>query len=228
MCFSENVSFAASGVLLAGGAFATAKAWRISKRYLPVAAMPLFAGLQQFTEGHVWAGITTEDSVMVLRAALAFMFVTWLVWPAWIPFSVYVLEPDDSPRRPVFLLLTVIGVAFGLLLYVPHLINPAWIVVSVVRNSLAYEGTMFLDYLIPRWMTYAIYLSLIIVPPLLSRYLHIRWFAASIIVVLIADVLFFRYAYISFFCFLAGVATLHLIYIILGNRCARECPILFA
>ena len=33
---------------------------------------------------------------------------------------------------------------------------------------------------------------------------------------------------ISFFCLLAGLATLHLVYIILTNKCARECPELFA
>ena len=36
-----------------------------------------------------------------------------------------------------------------------------------------------------------------------------------------------RYAYISFFCLLAGLATLHLVWIILTNRCAVECPELF-
>ena len=42
------------------------------------------------------------------------------------------------------------------------------------------------------------------------------------------DIAFLQYAYISFFCLLAGLATLHLVYIILTNKCARECPELFA
>lgn len=37
-----------------------------------------------------------------------------------------------------------------------------------------------------------------------------------------------RYAHISFCCLLAGLGTLHLIYIIARNKCARECPVLFA
>jgi hypothetical protein len=45
MCLSESVSFAASGVLLVGGGYATQKAWTINKRYMPVAIMPIFAGL---------------------------------------------------------------------------------------------------------------------------------------------------------------------------------------
>jgi hypothetical protein len=85
---------------------------------------------------------------------------------------------------------------------------------------------MILDYLMPRWLTYVIYLFLIIAPPLLSRYLHMRWFAATIVLVVAVDILFLRYAYISFFCLLAGLGTLHLIHIILRNKCARECPVL--
>jgi hypothetical protein len=77
-------------------------------------------------------------------------------------------------------------------------------------------------------MTYVIYLALIIVPPAISTYLHMRWFALTIVAVVFVDFLFLRYAYISFFCLLAGLSTLHLIYIILRNKCARECPMLFA
>lgn len=228
MCLSQTVSFAAGGFLVIAGGFAVSKASQINRRYVPVSMLPLLAGMQQFTEGHVWWGVNNGDALAVLWGALAFIFFTWLVWPAWIPFSVYALEPDDSPRKPALLAFSVAGAVFGLVLYVPHLINPEWISVAVNRNSLAYEGTMFLDYLIPRSATYAIYLLLIILPPLISRYLHMRWFGGTIIAVLILDVLFFRYAYISFFCLLAGLATMHLIYIVLRNKCARECPVLFA
>jgi hypothetical protein len=86
---------------------------------------------------------------------------------------------------------------------------------------------MFLDYLIPRWLTYLIYLSLIITPPMISSYLHIRLFGLTLIAVLAVVYAFLIYAYISFFCFLAGLATLHLIYIILKNKCCRERPELF-
>jgi len=62
----------------------------------------------------------------------------------------------------------------------------------------------------------------------MSRYVHMRWFGVTLIAVIVVDILFLRYAYISFFCLLAGLGTLHLIYIILRNKCARECPMLFA
>ena len=228
MCLSQTVSFAASVFLVGGGVFATYKATKINKRYIPAALMPLFAGLQQFMEGNVWLGVNTGDPFTVLWGALGFIFFTWFMWPVWIPFTVYVLEPDDSKRKRLFGIFTLIGLALGVALFVPHLVNPEWIDVTVNQDSLAYEGTMLLDYMMPREATYAIYLFLIIVPPLMSRYLHMRWFGVTIIAVVVVDLLFLRYAYISFFCLLAGLGTLHLIYIILRNKCARECPMLFA
>lgn len=228
MCLSAPVSFTASGFLVLGGAFACWKAWNINKRYLPVALMPVFAGVQQFLEGHVWVGMNTGDPFMVLWGALGFIFFTWFMWPIWIPFSVYLLEPPDSPRKFLFLIFTLIGVVFGLALYVPHLLNPDWINVTINQDSLAYEGTMLLDYMMPRELTYLIYMFLITVPPLMSRYLHVKYFGLTIIAVVTVDILLLRYAYISFFCLLAGLGTLHLIYIIMRNKCARECPMLFA
>ena len=76
MCLSQSVSFAASGFLLVGGAFAVTKAWQINRRYLPVALMPVFAGLQQFMEGNVWLGVNAGDPVATLLGALGFIFFT--------------------------------------------------------------------------------------------------------------------------------------------------------
>jgi hypothetical protein len=86
---------------------------------------------------------------------------------------------------------------------------------------------MFLDYLIPRSATYLIYVFLIIAPTMISTYLHIRLFGLTLIVILGVVYAFLTYAYISFFCFLAGLGTIHLIYVIVWNKCCRECPELF-
>ncbi len=141
MCFSESVSFAAAGVLVAGGAFASWKAWKINKRYLPIAFMPVMAGIQQFMEGHVWMGLNVSDPNMVWWGAMGFIFFSWFMWPVWIPFGTYMLEPPESRRKKIFLYFALAGTALGLILYVPHLLNPDWVSVSVNENSLAYEGT---------------------------------------------------------------------------------------
>lgn len=228
MCLSASVSFSASSFLVASGAFAVWKAWNINRRYLPIALMPLFAGVQQFLEGNVWVGMNTSDPFTVLWGALGFIFFTWFMWPIWIPFSVYVLEPPDSPRKTLLLIFALVSTVFGIVLYVPHLLNLDWISVTINRSSLVYEGTMLLDYVMPRWGTNVVYLLLMIVPLLMSRYLHVKFFGLTLIAVIAVDFLLLNYAYISFFCLLAALGTLHLIYIILRNKCSRECPVLFA
>ena len=87
---------------------------------------------------------------------------------------------------------------------------------------------MFLDYLIPRWLTYSIYIFLLITPTMISTYKHIRLFGLTLIAIVTVVYLFLTYAYISFFCFLAAIGTIHLIYIITWNKCCRECPEIFA
>lgn len=225
---SASVSFTASVFLVVGGSAISVIAWRKNLRYLPIALMPLFAGLQQFMEGNVWLGMTGSDPFTVVWGAMGFMFFTWFMWPVWIPFSVFVLEPAGSRRKPLFLAFSLIGLLFGLLLYVPHGLSSDMIVVEINNASLAYEKSMWLDFMMPRWLTNTIYVALIIIPPALSRYRHVRHFAITLVAVVVVDFALLQYAYISFFCLLAGLATLHLVYIILTNKCAQECPELFA
>ena len=75
----------------------------------------------------------------------------------------------------------------------------------------------------PRTLTAVTYGLLIIVPPAMSHYLHLRHFALTLAAVVVIDMTLLTYAYISFFCLLAGLATLHLVSIILTKKCAREC-----
>ena len=112
MCFSEPVSFAVGGILIVGGAFAGWKAFKINKRYFPVSQLPTLAGLQQITEGHVWMGVNNGDLSMTWWAAMGFIFFSWLIWPLWIPFSIYFLEPQGSPRKLPLLGFALAGLDF--------------------------------------------------------------------------------------------------------------------
>ena len=71
-------------------------------------------------------------------------------------------------------------------------------------------------------------MALLVVPAMLTSYRHIHFFGLTIMAVLVIVYLFLLYAYISFFCFLAGVGTQHLIYIILRDKCNLACSVLFS
>ena len=76
MCMSAEVSFAASLFLVGGGTAISITAWQRNRRYLPIALMPVFAGMQQFMEGNVWLGMNGNDPFTVLLGAMGFIFFT--------------------------------------------------------------------------------------------------------------------------------------------------------
>ncbi len=91
---STQVSFAASVFLVSGGtAITIVAAWK-NWRYVPMALMPLFAGLPQFMEGNAWLGMTGDHPFQVLWGALGYNFFTWVMWPIWVAFAMYLIEPD--------------------------------------------------------------------------------------------------------------------------------------
>lgn len=103
MCFSEEASFIAAGVLTtaAAGCFSKVKG---DKSLYPLAAIPLFFAMQQFSEGVQWlwvkniAGTLTLDTL----ARQLFLFIATVLWPVWIPFSF--LCAEKVPERKKILL----------------------------------------------------------------------------------------------------------------------------
>lgn len=87
MCFSAEASFAAAAVLVPAGAITVHGAYRTNGKYLAIAALPLFFGLQQLFEGLVWTGNALSSDSMVERYSMAYMFFSWLAWPVWVPFA---------------------------------------------------------------------------------------------------------------------------------------------
>jgi hypothetical protein len=98
MCFSAAASFAASGVLGAIGT-ATVRA-APSRRFVPLAAIPLLFAAQQACEGALWLVLEREPfHVGGTPLARAFLFFALFVWPAWVPLSLFVVEPDPKKKR---------------------------------------------------------------------------------------------------------------------------------
>lgn len=227
MCFSQTVSFVGGGILIAGGAFSSVRALQTNIRYLPAALMPVLAGIQQGLEGHVWMGLNRGDVPMVSWAALGFIFFSFFLWPIWIPYLTWFLEPDEKKRK-LFRRFAYVGAVLGLILFVPQVLHPEWLTVEIARNSIAYSDRLLTDFVMPREAAYLIYLLIVTLPPLLSSYVHMRLFGLTLLVIITTTYFFLTYAYISFFCFLAAAGTLHLIYIIIFDKCCQKhCPVLF-
>lgn len=213
MCFSAEVSFAAAAILLPAGVAATQRAYKTDRRYVPIAALPLLFGVQQALEGAVW--MSAENAQLVEQFSLAYMFFSWLAWPVWVPFSVYFLEP--ARRKPMFVILAILGGVLGGTQYFPYFAHDDWLVTTFLGQAISYGGNEIFDYIIGREATYALYVSVVIGSLLLSSHSHIRIFGLLAFMVLVITYIFFAYAYISVFCFGGGLMSLYLIWMIFGG-----------
>lgn len=219
MCFSAEVSFTAAAILLPAGVAAVLRAYKTDRRYIPIASLPVLFGLQQALEGAVWTSAGNQD--LVAQFSLAYMFFSWLAWPVWTPFSVYFLEP--ARRRPLFVILAILGGILGGTQYFPYFVHENWLVTKFLGRAISYGSKELFDFIIGRPATYMLYVSFVIGPLLLSSHSNIRIFGLLVFSVLIVTYIFFAYAYISVFCFGGGIMSLYLVWMIFGGG-GRQSP----
>jgi hypothetical protein len=212
MCFSAEASYTAAAILLPMGGFAIRRAYQTDRKYLPISALPLFFGLQQLAEGLVWTSGQLVDRAWVENFSLIYMFFSWLAWPVWVPFSTYFLEP--CRRRYVYLVFSILGGMLGAVQYFPYFAHDGWLNTRFLSRAIVYDGTVIFDFIMRREFTYVIYLFVIIAPLLSSSNRRVNIFGVLISAVVIAVYLFFRYAYISFFCIGGALMSLYLVYMI--------------
>ncbi|MEB3199643.1 MAG: DUF6629 family protein [Synechococcaceae cyanobacterium] len=144
MCFSSGASFTAAAGLLPLGLIALNQGRREGlPQLLPLAAMPLGFGLQQALEGMVWLSIGPEGLQPLTptgrMAALAYLGFALLAWLVWLPLLGWTLCPPLlQGRRRLMLGLLGLGLAGGLLLWVPLLLDPQAPLLVVTRGSIHY------------------------------------------------------------------------------------------
>lgn len=216
MCLSAPVSLAAASVLVPTGAFTIYRARRVDRRFLALAALPVFFGFQQFFEGMVWLTGAAGDEQAVGRSSLAYMFFAWIGWPVWVPISAYFIE--TGRKRLVYLAFIVGGAMLGALLYVPYFAHEGWLNTRFLELAIVYETIELLDFIVARELTYGVYVIFVAAPLLLSSDRHVRFFGLLIIGVLIVTYAFFQYAHISVFCFGGALASFYLLFAILQKE----------
>ena len=210
MCLSAEASFIAAAGLIPAGALSTARAYRTDRRYIPIAALPLVFGLQQGLEGMVW--MANGNAILVERFSLAYMFFSWMAWPVWVPVSVYFLETER--RKPLYLVLAIVGGMIGAMQYFPYFAHEGWLTTQFLPRVIIYSGQELFDNVVGRTATHSIYVVVVVGSLLLSSILDIRIFGALVGAVVVATYLFFSYAYVSVFCFGGAIMSLYLVWML--------------
>lgn len=213
MCVSAEASFGLTGVLIPVGIYCLKSAAQRDRRLLPISALPLLFGIQQFCEGVVWIGLGRGDVKLTRLAALGFLFFALTFWLFWIPFSSVFLEP----RRKFKLYLglcALLGLAGGLILFVPIALNSADLQITLDHHSIRYD---YADppalALAPQEFWHLLYVAVVAAPLFLSKNTTLLWFSTGLVVSAVISHVYFFYAFASIWCFFAALLSLYLCYL---------------
>ena len=211
MCFSAAASFAVGGALIPAGAYCIGAAWLKKPSYLGLAAVPLFFGVQQISEGFVWNALHHGDAAQLRSASLFFLFFALAFWPFWFPFLTTIMEPE--PRRKwSFAAISLAATAWFWILFYPLLVGPESLLrTERVEHSIQYQyGDLAIYHYIDKGPLRILYLFSVALPPMFGsetwgRIPGIVLGASALIAALVFD-----YAFVSVWCFFAAVLAAYL------------------
>lgn len=115
MCFSAEASFGASALLGTIGYFSLKKTRAKEQRLF--ASIPLLFSVQQFTEGCLWIAFENGCPGLQNICTYIFLIIAQVIWPAFVPYSVLLLEQEEKRRMPLNILFLCGGIASVYLAY---------------------------------------------------------------------------------------------------------------
>lgn len=121
MCFSATASLSAATLLAAIGTVAIARC--PLGKMLPYAAIPLLFAVQQAAEGLLWLALAQDMPALASHMSQAFNFFAHVIWPAYIPLAVLLLEPQPW-RKTQLACLALAGAALAAYYLVRMLLVP--------------------------------------------------------------------------------------------------------
>jgi hypothetical protein len=210
MCFSAEASFAAGAALGVAGVISVKKTVRAA--HVPFAAIPLIFGVQQICEGFTWLSFNGEPPGRWQPGAMyLFLFFAQVLWPFWVPLSVWLLEENKKRRKLLFAffcvgLFTSCCLAYFLLSYPVS----AKVRQHHIRYELAFPNISLklgILYFIPTATTC-----------FLSSHAGVRWMALAVLVSFIVSRLYFREELISVWCFFAAAISGVILFIMINIR----------
>ena len=195
MCFSATASLTAAAVLGATGIYALRKC--PCPRMLPYAAIPMLFSVQQLAEGVLWLALAQGLHGLASAMSQAFALFAHVLWPAYIPLAVLLLEPQAGRRR-LLAGLAVAGAAFAAFHLPAILLSP--VDASPAAGHIAYPVHYYLA-----GSGMALYLAATAGGPLASSWRRVRLFGMLVVITL----LFTWWAYarwlVSVWCFFAAL-----------------------
>lgn len=205
MCFSANASFTASAFLLLCSIL-TLKRAQPKQRML--AAVPLLFSLQQFFEGLVWLGLSSNNYPTM--AMYSYLFFVDIVWPLWIPFSIRYATTNKAEKKAVRIPI-IAGFLIAAITIIGFFTLPPT-TAQIEHHHIYYAVPL------PYWLqipTSLLYLIATLVPFFIVKQRYFTLMGTMLAISYILSLIFFYHYHLSMWCFFVAVMSIFM-FLILG------------
>jgi hypothetical protein len=198
MCFSATASFSASALLTVTGVATMYKASNLPQKIF--ACIPFIFAFQQFSEGILWLSLLHPSWYQWRNpATYLFQIFAQVLWPAYIPLSVFLLETITDRKRvllPFFLLGITLSsyTIFVLYKYPVHAVAQNHHILYTAGFPLA-----------KKWYYGIIYFLPTVIAPIVSSIKYLKWFGVLLFASYIISRIFFHFYEISVWCFFGAL-----------------------
>ncbi len=207
MCFSAEVSFGASAVLVTTGVLTII----VSKKreQLFFAMIPILFGIQQFMEGWLWVSLQNEgyDAIGTI-SNYGFLIFAQLIWPVWVPLSVYALEKNRK-RKQLITFSMVLGIVLALLLGYRLIVFD--VSAEIMEQHIFYKVGHFKSI---NWWSGIFYLIPAAFPFIFSSIRKINILGILMLLLFVISKVFYIQYMISIWCLFAGVLSFYIWFIV--------------
>ena len=221
MCFSSDASFGASAALAVIGVVAIVKAKKPPHRLF--AAIPFIFSVQQFSEGMLWLSMKDHDmsSMTGMHDFLThspffrdvFLVFALVVWPVYVPFTVWLLEKDKKRKRIISVLLAAGAIVSLCLLYV-LLKYPVQVMGE--KHHIHFEFDLPVNTYKIEWLISLFYFMSTIVAPFVSSIKRMKWLGVAFLLSYTIAVIFYSGFFVSVWCYFAALLSIVVLWIVMG------------
>jgi hypothetical protein len=207
MCFAPEVSFGSSALLLAAGSYMmTSNKSEAMKKFT---AIPFLFGIQQFSEGILWLVLDRKlPASLAPVSTLLFLFFANMIWPLWIPISMFDMENSLTRRQWIGFLRGIGALVAGYAFLVATTGSPT---AEIIKHSIVYKTPDKLE-LMPTVLQPLLYLASAVAPFFISSQKAANVMGYFVLVGLCITMLAKQYAVTSVWCFFASLSSFVIAY----------------
>jgi hypothetical protein len=207
MCFSASASFGL-GITLSAIGVVCIKKVKIQAHYF-FASIPLIFSIQQLSEGFLWLALSTNVYAPLENVSMyTYLFFAQVVWPFWIPFSIYMIE-DNKKTKYILRFLLTCGIIVSL--YLAYCLLSYKVTAQIIGRHINYDHSYPLSFYETGVM---LYLAATILPPWFSSLKKARILSIAILISYIMSMIFYREFVVSVWCFFAAGISAIIFYIL--------------